>query len=154
LDREIKDLDKLLATKFRSHPQAAIIESMPGMGPVLGAEFLAITAGDLDAFGSPARLATYAGLAPVPNDSGRRSGVLHRPRRYHRRLRHVFYIAAFSSLQRDGPSRTFYQRKRAERQRHNRAMIALARRLVDVLWALLRDNRPWEPSAPAGAATA
>ena len=60
------------------------------MGPVLGAEFLAITAGDLDAFGSPARLATYAGLAPVPNDSGRRSGVLHRPRRYHRRLRHVF----------------------------------------------------------------
>src|SRR6478735_9039702 len=137
LHREIKDLDKLLATKFRSHPQAAIIESMPGMGPVLGAEFLAITAGDLDAFGSPARLATYAGLAPVPNDSGRRSGVLHRPRRYHRRLRHVFYMAAFSSLQRDGPSRTFYQRKRAERQRHNRAMIALARRLVDVLWALL-----------------
>ena len=150
LDREIKDLDKQLAEKFRAHPQAKIIESMPGMGPILGAEFLAITAGDLAAFGSAARLATYAGLAPVPNDSGRRSGVLHRPLRYHRRLRHVFYMAAFASIKPDGPSRAFYQIKRSERQRHTRAMIALARRLVDVLWALLRDNRTWEPSAPAG----
>ncbi|MFJ6672042.1 IS110 family transposase [Actinosynnema sp. NPDC091369] len=151
LDRELKDLDKLLTQRFRDHPQAAVIESMPGMGPILGAEFLSITAGDLAAFGSAARLATYAGLAPVPNDSGRRSGVLHRPRRYHRRLRHVFYMAAFSSLKTDGPSRTFYQRKRAERQRHTKAMVALARRLVDVLWAMLRDNRPWQPTAPATA---
>lgn len=149
LDREIKDLDKLLTRRFRAHPQARIIESMPGMGPILGAEFLAITAGDLAAFGSSGRLATYAGLAPVPNDSGRRTGVLHRPLRYHRRLRHVFYMAAFSSLRTNGPSRVFYQRKRSERQRHTKAMIALARRLVDVLWALLRDNRLWEPTAPA-----
>ncbi|MFD2419658.1 IS110 family transposase [Amycolatopsis pigmentata] len=148
LDREIKNLDKLITQRFRTHPQAAIIESMPGMGPILGAEFLAITAGDLAAFGTPARLATYAGLAPVPHDSGRRTGVLHRPQRYHRRLRHVFYMAAFSSLKTDGPSRVFYQRKRAERQRHTKAMIALARRLVDVLWAMLRDNRTWKPTAP------
>jgi transposase len=149
LDREIKDLDKLLAERFRAHPHAKVIESMPGMGPVLGAEFLAITGGDLAAFGTSAKLATYAGLAPVPNDSGARTDVLHRPKRYHRRLRHVFYMAAFSSLKINGPSREFYQRKRAERQRHTKAMIALARRLVDVLWALLRDNRLWEPTAPA-----
>ncbi|TCP38636.1 transposase IS116/IS110/IS902 family protein [Tamaricihabitans halophyticus] len=149
LDREIKDIDKLITRRFRDHPQAKIIESMPGMGPILGAEFIAITAGDLAAFGTPARLAAYAGLAPVPNDSGRRAGVLHRPKRYHRRLRHVFYMAAFSSLKTDGPSRAFYQRKRSERQRHTKAMIALSRRLVDVLWALLRDNRPWQTSTPA-----
>lgn len=151
LDREIKDLDKLIAQRFRTHPQAKIIESMPGMGPILGAEFLAITAGDLAAFGSAARLATYAGLAPVPNDSGRRTGVLHRPLRYHRRLRHVFYMAAFASIKPEGPSREFYQRKRSERQRHTKAMIALARRLVDVLWALLRDDRVWQPTTPTTA---
>ncbi|PWU54082.1 IS110 family transposase [Micromonospora sp. S4605] len=151
LDREIKDIDKDITARFRQHPQAAVIESMPGMGPILGAEFITATGGDLAAFGSAARLATYAGLAPVPNDSGKRSGVLHRPRRYHRRLRHVFYMAAFSSLKREGPSRTFYQRKRAERQRHTKAMIALARRLVDVLWAMLRDNKPWTAPTPATA---
>jgi transposase len=148
LDRLIKDLDKNLIERFRRHPQAKIIESMPGMGPILGAEFIAITGGELAAFGTAARLATYAGLAPVPHDSGRRVGVLHRPLRYHRRLRHVFYMAAFSSIKSDGPSRSFYQRKRAERQRHTKAMIALARRLVDVLWAMLRDNRTWEPTNP------
>jgi hypothetical protein len=46
------------------------------------------------------------------------------------------------SIKPDGPSRSFYQHKRSEKQRHTKAMIALARRLVDVLWALLRDNRP------------
>jgi transposase len=154
LDREIKQTDKSLTARFRTHPQAKIIESMPGMGPILGAEFVTATGGDVASFGSAARLATYAGLAPVPNDSGRRTGVLHRPMRYHRRLRHVFYMAAFSSLKREGPSRTFYQRKRAERQRHTRAMIALARRLVDVLWAMLRDNRTWEPAVPTAATAA
>jgi transposase len=140
--------------RFRTHPQAKVIESMPGMGPILGVEFIAITGGDLAAFGNAARLAAYAGLAPVPNDSGRRTGVLHRPVRYHRRLRHVFYLAAFSSLKVEGPSRTFYHRKRGERQRHTVAMIALARRLVDVLWAMLRDNRTWEPTNPRVATAA
>lgn len=153
LDRQIKDLDKQITHRFHAHPQAAIIESLPGMGPILGAEFLAITAGDLAAFATPARLATYAGLAPVPHDSGRRIGVRHRPHRYHRRLRYVFYMAAFSSLKTDGPSRTFYDRKRAERQRHTKAVIALARRLVDVLWALLRDNRTFTTAPPAAPAT-
>jgi transposase len=151
LDHEIKDLDKQITARFRNHPQAHIIESMPGLGPILGAEFIAITAGDLAAFGTAARLATYAGLAPVPHDSGRRTGVLHRPKRYHRRLRHIFYMAAFASLKTQGPSRKFYDRKRSERQKHTKATIALARRLVDVLWALLRDNRTWQPLPPGAA---
>lgn len=66
LDREIKDTDKLLTERFRTHPQAKIIESMPGMGPILGAEFLVATGGDLAAFGTSARLAAYAGLRRCP----------------------------------------------------------------------------------------
>lgn len=150
LDREVKDLDKQIAAAFRRHRHAHIIESVPGIGTRLGAEFLAATGGDMAAFGSAAKLAAYAGLAPVSHDSGSRSGVLHRPRRYHRELRRVFYMAAFSSVQRPGPSREFYQRKRGEHRHHNHAVIALARRLVDVLWALLRDDREWQPSSPSG----
>lgn len=151
LDREIKDLDKQIAAAFRRHRHAHIIESVLGIGTRLGAEFLAATGGDMAAFGSAAKLAAYAGLAPVSHDSGSRSGVLHRPRRYHRELRRVFYMAAFSSVQRPGPSREFYQRKRGECRHHNHAVIALARRLVDVLWALLRDERPWTADPPGSA---
>ncbi|MGH3625940.1 MAG: IS110 family transposase [Mycobacteriales bacterium] len=148
LDRQIKDIDKLIAGRFRTHPSAEIIESLPGLGPILGAEFVVITGGTLAGFATPGRLASYAGLVPVPRDSGRISGNLHRPKRYNRRLRRVFYMAALSSIKGDGPSRTFYDRKRSERLIHTQALLALARRLVDVLWALLRDGRTFTPTAP------
>jgi transposase len=156
LDREIKDLDKQLATRFGEHPHAEIITSVDGFGPVLGAELLADTGGHLTAaFGTPDRLAAYAGLAPVPRDSGRVRGNLHRPQRYHRGLRRVFYLAALSAIkQPDGPSRAFYQRKRNEGKRHVQALIALARRLINLIWALIRDNRTFTTEAPTPAATA
>lgn len=157
LDRELKDTDKLIRDRFRTHPQAAIIESLPGLGPVLGAEFVVATGTGgniLAAFATPGRLASYAGLVPVSRDSGRVTGNLHRPKRYNRRLRRVFYMAALSSLRTGGPSRRFYDRKRAERLHHVQALLALARRLVDVLWALLRDGRQFTPIAPKPATQA
>jgi len=155
LDREIKDTDKLITGRFREHPQAPIIESLPGMGPILGAEFLVAVGGDVHgAFGNSGRLAAYAGLVPVAKDSGRVIGNWRRPKRYNRALRRVFYMAALSSLKADGPSRAFYQRKRGENRIHTQALLALARRLVDVLWALLRDNRRFTPAAPITATSA
>jgi transposase len=154
LHREIQALDALIAERFRQHPDAAIIESLPGFGPVLGAEFLVATGGDLENFSSAGRLASYAGLVPVPRDSGRITGNLRRAKRYNRRLRRVFYMAALSSLKAGGASRTFYDRKRSERLVHKQALLALARRLVDVLWALLRDRRTFTPDRPRVAALA
>ncbi|RKT86918.1 Transposase IS116/IS110/IS902 family protein [Saccharopolyspora antimicrobica] len=154
LDREIKDTDKLIKDRFRAHPQAEIIESLPGLGPILGAEFIVATGGDLAAFANSGRLASYAGLVPVPQDSGRVTGNLRRPKRYNRKLRRVFYMAALSSIRANGPSRTFYDKKRGERLIHTQALLALARRLVDVLWALLRDGRTFTPTAPPPATTA
>ncbi|NJC74334.1 IS110 family transposase [Planosporangium thailandense] len=152
LHREIKDLDKQISARFAEHPHAARITSVGGFGPILGAQLLADTGSDLQAgFGNAGRLAAYAGLAPVPRDSGRIRGNLHRPKRYHRRLRRVFYQAALSAIKPDGPSRVFYRRKRDEGKRHTQALIALARRLVDVIWALLRDGREFHPSPPVAA---
>jgi transposase len=154
LDRQIKDTDKLIGSRFRDHPQAGIIESLPGLGPILGAEFVVATGGNLAGFATSGRLASYAGLVPVAQDSGRVTGNLRRPKRYNRRLRRVFYMAALSSLKLQGPSRTFYDRKRRERLVHTQALLALARRLVDVLWALLRDGRTFTPVAPQAATAA
>lgn len=81
-----------------------MIESMPGFGPVLGASLL-VAAGDLAAFPTAGHLAAAAGLVPVPNDSGRRVGNLHKPRRYSRPLRHALYLAAQTSMMRAGPNR-------------------------------------------------
>jgi transposase len=148
LDQRLGRLDAQIAEAFGRHPQAAVIESMPGFGPLLGASLL-VGAGDLRAFPSAGHLAAAAGLVPVPNDSGRRTGNLHRPKRYSRPLRRVFYLAAQTSMLRAGPNRDYYLKKREHGRTHSQAVIALARRRVDVLWALLRENRTWTTSPPA-----
>jgi len=151
LDDRLKRIDKQIRDTFHTHPQAEIIESMPGLGPILGAE-LVVAAGDLAAYADAGHLASAAGLVPVPRDSGRRTGNLHRPKRYSRRLRRVFYLSAQTSIVRDGPNRDFYLKKRVEGCKHVQAIIALARRRVSVLWALLRDNRVFTPDPIAQAA--
>jgi transposase len=147
LDERVKTLDAQIRKVFAEHPQAEIIESMPGFGPILGASLL-VGAGELRAFPSAGHLAAAAGLVPVPNDSGRRTGNLHRPLRYSRPLRHVFYLSAQTSMMRDGPNRDYYLKKRGRGATHSQAVIALARRRIDVLWALLRENRTWTAAPP------
>jgi transposase len=147
LDDRLKKLENQIRDTFRDHPQAQIIESLPGIGPILGAE-LVVAAGDLASYTDAGHLASAAGLVPVPRDSGRRTGNLHRPQRYSRRLRRVFYLSAQTSIIREGPNRDFYLKKRGQGLKHVQAVIALARRRVDVLWALLRDNRVFTPVLP------
>ncbi|MFF5931228.1 IS110 family RNA-guided transposase [Streptomyces hydrogenans] len=152
LNRQVGEIDKAIEARFREHRDFEVITSMPGLGVILGAEFLAATGGDMSAFGTADRLAGFGGVAPVPRDSGKISGNLRRPRRYNRRLQRVFYISALFSIRHCDESRRFYERKRAEGKRHIQAVLALARRRVNVLWALLRDGRTYELVPPTARA--
>jgi transposase len=145
LNERVRQADELIAARFRRHRSAAVITSLPGIGPLPGAEFLVATGGDMAAFAGSGHLAGYAGLAPAPRDSGRRTGNLHRPKRYNRLLNRVFYTSALISIAHCEESRAFYDRKRAEGKKHTQAVLALARRRVNVLWAMLRDNQPYQP---------
>jgi hypothetical protein len=69
-------------------------------------------------------------------------------RRYSRPLRRVPYLSAQTSMMREGPSRDYYLKKRAHGRTHQQAVIALARRRADVLWALLRENRAYAATPP------
>jgi transposase len=152
LNEQVAELDKLIEARFRNHHHFDVITSMPGLGIILGAEFLAATGGDMAVFGTPDRLAGFGGVAPVPRDSGKISGNLRRPQRYNRRLQRVLYTSALFSIRRSDESRRFYERKRAEGKRHTQAVLALARRRVNVLWALLRDGRCYELTPPTALA--
>ena len=149
LKDHIEGIDEELERRFFARPEAKILASLPGMGPILGAEFL-VASGDLRSFGSADRLAAYAGLVPAANDSGKRVGNHKRMRGGNKALKkRVFYQSAFSSLPSAPESRAFYDRKRREGKRHTQALIALARRRVDVLWAMLRDGTMFETRSAA-----
>jgi transposase len=143
LKEHIRSIDKEIRQRFFARPEAEILISLPGIGPILGAEFL-VAAGDLSAFESADKLAAYAGLVPAANDSGKRTGNDRRMRGGNKLLKRVFYQSTFASLRSTPESRAFYDRKRSEGKRHVQTLIALARRRVNVLWAMLRDGTTFE----------
>jgi transposase len=143
---ELRQLRERLITLDREleaalDPDAALIRSLPGMGATLTAEFIA-EAGNLSRFPTPDHLASAAGLAPVLKQSGK-VRYLQRARGGNKALKRVFYQSAFCSLGHP-TSRAFYDRKRAEGKRHHQAVLALARRRVNVLHARLRDRRQFK----------
>jgi transposase len=143
LKESLKTLDEELEKRFFARKEARVLTSLPGVGVILGAEFL-VRGGDLSAFESADKLAAYAGLVPAAHDSGKRVGNDRRMRGGNKALKYVFYQSAFASLRSSPESRAFYDRKRAEGKRHTQALIALARRRVNVLWAMLRDGTTFE----------
>lgn len=137
----IATLDRELETLLQHCPNAVLIRSLPGMGVVLTAEFIA-EVGSVHRFSSADALAAAAGLAPVLRQSGK-VRFLKRPTGGNKTLKRVFYQSAFCSLQ-TADSRTFYDRKRKEGKRHHQALVALARRRINVLWAMLKDRQPFQ----------
>jgi transposase len=148
LKERIEALDEELGERFFARPEAQIITSLPGMGLILGAEFL-VCVGDLSTFESADKLAAYAGLVPAAHDSGKRSGNDRRMRGGNKVLKRAFYQSAFASLRSSDASREFYDRKRREGKRHTQALIALARRRVNVLWAMLRNETTFKTPSSA-----
>lgn len=133
-------LDAQIEETLTRHPDAALIRTLPGMGATLTAEFIA-EAGGIARFPTPDRLAAAAGLAPILKQSGK-VRYLRRANGGNKTLKRVLYQSAFCSLQHPA-SRAFYARKRREGKRHHQAVIALARRRVDVLHAILRTREPY-----------
>ncbi|WP_420611877.1 IS110 family transposase [Candidatus Spongiisocius sp.] len=149
LDRIIDRRQRLEADieqAFLEHPLGKVLNSMCGFGPRTGARTLA-EIGDPHRFANPARLAAYAGLAPVDRQSGRshRTG---RSRGGNHRLKNAMFIAAFVATRHDPDARAYYLRKRAHGKDHNAAVICVARRRTNIILAMLKTQTPYQPRQP------
>ncbi|MBG6185246.1 transposase [Arthrobacter sp. CAN_A214] len=128
-----------------AHPLHRVLTSMPGVGVRTCARILTEVTGKH--FTSAAHLASYAGIAPVTRHSGTSIRGEHTSRRGNKKLKRALFLSAFAALHHP-PSRAYYDRKRAEGKRHNQALIALARRRSDVLFAMLRDGTLYQDPEP------
>jgi transposase len=146
LDRACARRDALageIEEVFLAHPFGGLLSTLPGIGPRTGSRILA-EIGDGTRFADGARLASYAGLAPVTRQPGKSINGESQSRRGNHRLKNAMFLAAFASL-RDPASKAFYDRKRTEGKRHNAALICLARRRCDVILAMLTTRQPYQP---------
>lgn len=90
-------------------------------------------------FKTPGHLASYAGIAPTTRRSGTSIRGEFANRGGNKRLKSTLFNSAFASLH-HRPSRAYYDKKRAAGKTHKQAVIALARRRLDTLYAMLRDG--------------
>jgi transposase len=147
LERELNDLNHDINDAIRDTPvwrdKENLLRSVPGVGPVVARTLLA----EMPELGSLDRrvVASLAGLAPFTRQSG-----LWRGRSFisggRAPVRSMLYLAAVSAARCNPTLRPFYLRLVSAGKPKKVALIAVARRLITILNAILRDQRPWIPT--------
>lgn len=149
LDGEIATIEARIKALIKTEPPIAeiarLIRSVPGVGPVACMQLIAQMP-ELGRIG-PKQIAALAGLAPLNVDSG-----THRGKRSigggRKRIRDALYMAALNAVRRSGSFRIFYQRLRTAGKPAKLALIAVARKLLTTLNAMLRDRQLYVPAIP------
>jgi transposase len=122
------------------------ITSCPGVGNVLGAVILG-EIGDISRFSEPKKLVAFVGIDPSVKQSGEFVGTQNKmSKRGSPHLRRAIWLAANVAAFHDPVLSAFYQKKRAEGKHHYTALGAVARKLTFIIYAVLRDNKPYVPN--------
>jgi transposase len=136
-DVEIDQAAKTTSNQLRAHPGYAAVQTLPGVGPILGAVFV-VEIGDVTRFPDPTRLASWAGLTPKHHES---DTTVHRGRITKQGSRLVRW-AAVEAVQHISPhTRIGAHRDRiAARRGRNVGVVAAARELIECVYYALRDG--------------
>ena len=149
LDDEVKALDAEIA-ELLDPEVGAILQSVPGIGPVLSAE-IAAEVGDPDRFETPKQLVAYAGMDATKAQSGQLDGESgqHMSKRGSSHLRNALMTAADRARMYDPYFGEYYEHLTKRRGKHHYvALSAVARKLCGVILALLRERRTYERRSP------
>jgi transposase len=146
LERRLGDVDDDLTHTIQNSPlwrvQENLLQSVPGIGPTTARTLLA----ELPELGQLDRrsIAALVGVAPFNRDSGRWRG--------HRTIwggrasvRSTLYMAALVASRHNPPLRAFYQRLRAAGKAPKVALVAVMRKLLTIVNAMMRHQQPWLP---------
>ena len=147
LDREIASLEQLIQAAVEQHAawrhKRDLLTTMPGIGPGVASTLI----GDLPELGSLSRreIAALTGVAPYNRDSGVFRGKRRiRGGRAHSRT--ALYLSAMVAIRYNADVKRFYERLVQAGKHKKVALTACIRKIVTALNAMLRDNKPWQPS--------
>jgi len=146
------DLEQAAIQSFNQHPDAGIITSFPGLGPIAGARVLAEIGDDRSRFQDAKGLKAYAGAAPITRASGKTKSVTHRKVK-NNRLNAAGYVWAFSALTASPGARAHYDRRRDDGDRHAAAQRNLFGRLLGCLWHCLTTGQEYDEATAFPATT-
>jgi hypothetical protein len=149
LNQQVKALEEQVREHFGRHPDAEIILSQPGLGPVLGARVLGEFGDDPHRYASAKARKNYAGTSPITRASGKKKTVAARFIR-NDRLTDALTRWAFASLTASPGARAFYDQQRAKGHEHNDALRRLASRLTGILHGCLKTRTRYDEATAWG----
>ena len=148
LSRQIEQVDQKLDALGAADDRVQLLRSVPGVGPRL-AETVVAHLDDPHRFKTAGQVASYAGLVPKQVESGTIKRSWRITRRGPALLRSMLVEVAWMVYMRNDWAKHFVQRvSRGVKSRKNIAIVALARKLLVTLWAMLRDGTRWREPHP------
>lgn len=141
LDRQIGELDRAAMNAAKNDPQARLLMTQPGVGPITALAFV-VTIGDVGRFRHSKQVASYLGLIPREHSSGGRQRLGAISKQGNRFLRQLLVEAAQTAVRLDDGFRKQYQ-ARCHRKAKGVAKVAAARKLGVRLYWMLRENTPY-----------
>ena len=145
-ERQIAQLEEQIASILRQTNQ--VIATIPGVGETLGAVILS-EIGDIHRFDTPAKLVAYAGLDVQVKQSGEFSGTKNKiSKRGSPYLRRAIWLAATRAAFCDPTLSAYYQSLKKRGKHHLTAMGGVSRKMCNILFTILKENRPYEPLPP------
>jgi len=145
LDKQIEALDCQILEYYEKFD--CYLHTIPGIGMIAAATILA-EIGDINRFKSSSALVAFAGIDPTVRQSGEFSSTHnHMSKRGSPYLRHAIFLAATTCSFHNSPLNAYYKKKRDQGKHHLTATGAVARKLTSVIYAVLRDSKPYEPKS-------
>ena len=145
LDKQIEALDCQILEYYEKFD--CYLHTIPGIGMIAAATILA-EIGDINRFKSSSALVAFAGIDPTVRQSGEFSSTHnHMSKRGSPYLRHAIFLAATTCSFHNSPLNAYYKKKREQGKHHLTATGAVARKLTTVIYAVLRDGKPYEPKS-------
>lgn len=134
--------------EFRPSPDANyrhVVETPPGIGTTTAAAIIGEIR-NINRFPNAKSLVAFAGLDATVNESGEFKASRNKiSKRGSPTLRHSLYLAAISSINANPELEEYYRKKRSQGKSHKMAVVAVARRLLHLLYSLWKDNRSFDP---------
>lgn len=145
LDKQIEALDCQILEYYEKFD--CYLHTIPGIGMIAAATILA-EIGDISRFKNSSSLIAFAGIDPTVRQSGEfNSTHNHMSKRGSPYLRHAIFLAATTCSFHNSPLNAYYKKKRDQGKHHLTATGAVARKLTTVIYAVLRDSKPYEPKS-------
>ena len=143
LDKQIEALDCQILEYYEKFD--CYLHTIPRIGMIAAATILA-EIGDINRFKSSSALVAFAGIDPTVRQSGEFSSTHnHMSKRGSPYLRHAIFLAATTCSFHNSPLNAYYKKKRDQGKHHLTATGAVARKLTTIIYAVLRDSKPYEP---------